>query len=311
MLDISKRIYKLLSPNDIDTKKYYRLERNMVNLTNISLLNIDRFAINDKIAVPEGHEVPVRIFFPRKKMGKKLLIFFHGGGWVTGSLFSYEKVCTHMANITHSVVISVDYRLAPEHKFPAAPMDCFEVSKILQQSAKKIGLSPNEVVLIGDSAGGNLAAVVSLMARDQDIKIATAQILLYPATDSDHSETSPYPSVHENGTDYILTNTRVDGFMELYRRDENDMQDPYFAPMHTKNFADQPNTLIITSEFDPLRDEGMTYGEKLREAGNYVETYEIPDALHGYMTKGLLTAHQVSKTYEYINAFLKKVFGNE
>lgn len=306
MLELSKRLFSLISSNDIDTKKYYRLERRVTNLIHRHIFRPNEAISDDTIIAPDGHAIPIRIFYPKTRAHSSILLFFHGGGWVTGSLDSYEKVCLHMAAQTACIVISVEYRLAPENKYPAAPNDCFYAAKLLYNNAKRLGFCKEDIVLIGDSAGGNLSAVVSLMARDQKLPFPSKQILLYPATDSDHSKNSPYPSVHENGHDYVLTNKRINDYIELYRRDEKDMQDPYFAPMHARDLSGQPDTLIITAEFDPLRDEGEAYGKRLKNAGSRVEIHRIGDALHGFISSSIMFSKQIAETYEHINQFLKK-----
>ena len=221
-----------------------------------------------------------------------------------GNIDSYDGVCADMAHLTRRMVVSVDYRLAPEYKFPAAPEDCYAVAREIYLNDSLLGTRPEEIALIGDSAGGNLAAAVSLMARDRGEFLPAKQILIYPATAADHSETSPFPSVHENGTDYLLTSKRVCDYMDLYRSGDEDLHNPYFAPLQAADFRDQPDTLIITAEYCPLRDEAEEYGHRLMKAGNRVMIRRIPDALHGYFS---LPARfvQVKRTYEIINRFLK------
>ena len=143
------------------------------------------------------------------------------------------------------------------------------------------------------------------MARDRGEFLPRRQILLYPSTYSDHSERSPFPSIRENGTDYLLTSKRIQSFIELYRSSDNDLNNPYFAPLLASDFSRQPRTLLITAEYCPLRDEGEAYGEKLRAAGNDVQVVRIPDALHAYM---MLPPRfeQVQQTYRIINGFLRK-----
>lgn len=164
-------------------------------------------------------------------------------------------------------------------------------------------ITPDQITLIGDSAGGNLAAVVSLMARDRGEFFPRQQILLYPATNNDHTENSPFESVRTNGKGYLLTSKRMVDYMALYRSSDEDLQNPYYAPILCSDLSDQPRTLIITAEFDPLRDEGEAYGEKLREFGNDVEIHRIHDALHGFMSLSP-GFKPVKRTYRYINDFL-------
>lgn len=294
---------KALSYPDIDVKKTYPIERELANLTSKRLLKPPLYKVWDHVVPCGDHKVPVRIFTPPGGKRHLVLLFFHGGGWVTGNINSYDGVCSDMASLTGRVVVSVDYRLAPEHRFPAAPEDCYAVAREIFLDNTLLDTKPSEITLIGDSAGGNLAAAVSLMARDRGEFLPAQQILIYPATASDHSETSPFPSVHENGTGYLLTAKRVCDFLELYRSSGRDLENPYFSPLASKDFSRQPDTLIITAEYCPLRDEGEAYGEKLRGAGNRVEIFRMPDALHGYFSLPARFA-QVKKTYALINDFL-------
>ncbi len=250
------------------------------------------------------HEIPVRIFFPDEwGSNKKIIIFFHGGGWVIGNIDSYTTVCSHMAKQTGQLVVSVDYRLAPEHPFPAASEDCYTVAREIFLDSTLFDVKHEDITLMGDSAGGNLAAVVSLMARDRGEFLPRKQILLYPSTANDHSETSPFASVHENGTDYLLTTKRLNDFMDLYISKKEDLDNPYLAPLLAKDLSNQPNTLIITAEYDPLRDEGEAYGKKLASFNNAVEIYRMKDALHGFISLPKHFVH-VKRSYELINRFL-------
>ena len=295
----------ILSYPDIDVKKTYMVEREMQKLLSRRLKNPSLYSVWDH-PVPSGaYHVPIRLFRPSGISRAALLLFFHGGGWVTGTVDSYDGVCADMAAMTGCTVASVDYRLAPEHRFPAAPEDCYAAAREVFRCAGTLGVRPEDIVLIGDSAGGNLAAAVSLMARDRGEFRPRRQILIYPALGSDHSENSPYPSVRENGTGYLLTSKRVRDYMALYRSSDEDLTNPYFAPLHAPSLADQPDTLLITAEYCPLRDEGEDYGQRLRDEGAYVEAYRIPDALHGYFSLPVRFS-QVKETYKIINCFLEK-----
>lgn len=287
-----------------DLKDTYQLERKMVNMTHPHLLK-PFFKMWDHEVNLDNHKIPVRIFFPLKEGIYPLLIFFHGGGFVTGNINSYSKICTHMANITKHIVLSVDYRLAPEHPFPAGLEDCYAVVKEVVENTLLFNHAVQDIILIGDSAGANLAAAVSLLARDRGRFNISKQILLYPATYNDHSDASPYPSVKENGYDYLLTQKRMIDYIDLYIKDKADLQNPYVAPLLAKDFSNQPDTLIITAEYDLLRDEGEAYGEKLRAAGNKVQIHRISDAIHGFIALSPLF-NEVKECYAIINQFLKE-----
>lgn len=294
---------KALSYPDIDIRKTYPLERAIRTAAGRPSLFYKPW---DHTVHYGEHDIPVRIFSPETEGEHAILLFFHGGGWVTGNIDSYDKVCRNMAKLTNRSVVSVDYRLAPEYRFPAAPEDCYAVTREIFLDLSLFNMRADQITLIGDSAGANLAASVSLMARDRGEFLPSSQILIYPATAADHSETSPFPSVHENGADYLLTSKRICEYMELYQGGPEDCENPYFAPLMAKDFSNQPKTLILTAEYDPLRDEGEAYGEALKRAGVPVEMYRIPDALHGFFSLPPRFA-QVQRAYKYINRFLDEV----
>ncbi|WP_283606998.1 alpha/beta hydrolase [Faecalispora anaeroviscerum] len=301
---VMRAALKAITSLEPDVKKSYKMERQIQILTSRLRGKPKDYQMWDHVILYGKHVIPVRLFAPEGKGPFPFLLFFHGGGWVTGGIENYTGVCADLAKATRCTIASVDYRLAPEHKFPAAVEDCYAVTRefFLGQIP---GINPDNITLIGDSAGGNLAAAVSLMARDRGEFLPKRQILLYPSTYNDHSEQSPFPSIRENGTDYLLTSRRIQSFLELYRSSDSDLSNPYFAPLLASDFSQQPKTLLITAEYCPLRDEGETYGEKLRAAGNEVEIVRLPDALHAYLMLPPQFEH-VQQTYQMINAFLQR-----
>lgn len=303
MRPIRKNIIRILSIPHLNLKKNYKAYRKVISFFNPPIKSPYR-TLDHKMVV-DGREIPVRLFLPEKGQTSKVLIFFHGGGWVTGDIDSYTNVCRNMSNNTDHIVLSVDYRLAPENPFPRGVEDCYYVAKEIFKRPELLRCKKEDITLIGDSAGGNLAAVVSLMARDRDAFYPKKQILIYPATNYDHSETSPYASVHENGRDYIMTSKRIQDYLDLYLDKEEDKLNPYLAPILSDDLKNQPDTLIITAGYDPLRDEGEAYGEKLREFGNKVEIHRIEDAIHGFFSRPINTDQQV-QAYKWINSFLNE-----
>lgn len=285
-----------------DVKNFYKIHRAVLHVKEPLLLK-PYYRTFDRKIFSNGNEVSVRVY-PPKENSKNIFLFFHGGGWVTENVDTYNKVCKTLAKKTNSRVISVDYRLAPEHPFPAALEDCYAVAKELFLNPDFFDIEPEDVILIGDSAGGNLAAAVSLMARDLGEFAIKKQILIYPATFNDHSENSPFPSVIENSTGYLLTSKHICQYMDLYKKTEEDKENPYFAPLLAKDLSNMPKTLIITAEFDPLRDEGEAFGNALKEHGNSVEVHRLNDALHGFFSLDYRFVH-VKKTYDLIMNFLK------
>ncbi|HOH70175.1 MAG TPA: alpha/beta hydrolase [Sedimentibacter sp.] len=293
---------KALSYNELDIKKNLQMHRNFVNMTRRQILK-PLFKTRDYKIGSKNYNIPVRIFSNHVNSDFPVLLFFHGGGWVTGNIDSYNKVCINMARLTDCKVVSVDYRLAPENPFPAGLEDCYNAAKAFITNDV---INDKEVILIGDSAGGNLAAALSLLAKERKEFAVNKQILIYPSTYNDHTDKSPFKSVMENGTDYLLTSKRIRDYMDLYKSREEDVYSPYFAPLLSNDLSMQPRTLIITAEYDPLRDEGEEYGRKLREAGNYVEIYRIKDALHGFFALPPRFP-QVKLCYDIINRFIYEV----
>ena len=296
-----RKVLKALSFDGIEVEA----SRHLANLKAIDPMKIFHRTIDGKI-YNAGYEVPVRVYLPREKEtdGLPVMLFFHGGGWVTESIDNYERICARMAVATNHIVVSVGYRLAPEYKFPVGLEDCYAGAKELY-TGKIAGIDPEQITVIGDSAGGNLAAALSLLARDRGEFLPKRQILIYPALYGDYSDASPYPSVQENGSDYLLTAGKMRDYIELYASSEKDKKNPYFAPLLAEDYKNQPKTLILTAEFDPLRDEGEEYGRKLSEAGNEVEIHRISDALHGYFALGIKYYH-VKESFELINEFLRR-----
>lgn len=303
MNNIKKKILKVLSIPHLNLKKNYKIYRKILRILNPSLNPLYK-SLDHKIIV-NNREIPVRAFLPKREEYSKVLLFYHGGGWVTGNIDIYTKICANMANETNCLVISVDYRLAPENPFPAGLEDCYSVAKEIFLDPGILNCKKEDIILIGDSAGGNLAAVVSLMGRDKGDFIPAKQILIYPATNYDHSENSPYKSVIENGKHYIMTSKRIQDYLDLYAPNKEDRLSPYIAPILSEDFSNQPDTLIITAEFDPLRDEGEDYGKKLRESGNNTEIHEIPSAIHGFLSSPL-ASEEIDKSYKIINEFIYK-----
>ncbi len=295
---------RALSYAEPDVKKNYRLLRTAETAAKAPKLR-SLYRTWEHRVLNGTHEVPVRIFLPGQETNHRLpvLLFFHGGGWVTGNIESYSPVCRALAQAVGCVVASVDYRLAPEYPFPTGLEDCYCAMQELLKNPWLLRARREDVTVIGDSAGGNLAAAASLMAFSRGGLIPERQILIYPATADDHSENSPFPSVHENGEGYLLTSKRVCDYMDLYLPDGESRRDPYAAPLNAPDLSKQPRTLVITAEYDPLRDEGEAYARRLREAGVPTQLYRMPDALHGFFSLPTRFS-QVRRAHRLIRGFL-------
>ncbi len=266
-----------------------------------------RYQVLDRVilADDESHEIPVRVLLPAERRHQDVLLFLHGGGWVTGDIESYTPACSALADATGRVVLSVDYRLAPEHPFPAGFDDCFRVAEVLLREPGLLDLDDaSQITLIGDSAGGNLAAAVCLGLRDLGLPLPGRQVLLYPATWPDHDpQTSPFDSVRQFGTGLRLTALEVQDYMTLYEPSPEARVDPRIAPLLADDLSGQPTTLVVTAEFDLLRDEGEAYGQALVAAGNTVRIERIDGAYHGFLTLPRFAA-PVVRLHGLINDFL-------
>ncbi len=298
-----KAALKAMSYADID----YKIERGVKKLAGKNPIN-GLHTDFERVIERDGRKITVAVYYPVEATSGDVILFFHGGGWVSGSVDSYARTCDMLGEKTGRRVVSVEYALAPEYPFPHAVEDCYAVAKELFCGNTFFEAKPSEIILAGDSAGGNLAAAVSLMARDRGDFDVKKQILIYPAVYNDHTENSPFESVRTNGTDYLLTSKKICEYLDMYAADPLDKYNPYFAPYLAKDLTNQPDTLIITAEFDPLRDEGEAYGEKLLQFGNYAETHRISDALHGFFSLPYKYSH-VKQAYELINCFLSRNTG--
>ena len=243
---------------------------------------------------------------PEDAVTGRVILQLHGGGYIGPMKNIYRRFAVRYSKLSYGAdVLSVDYRVAPEHPFPTGFMDCYAVAKAIYTNRFILNVNPKRITLIGDSAGGNLVAAVSLKARDDGIFKPQRQILIYPAVNNDYSDTSRFQSVKDCGSDYLLTAGKMRDYIDFYAAREEDKKNKYFAPLMETDYRNQPDTLILTAEFDPLRDEGEEYGKRLKEAGNYVEVHRIKDALHGYFALGIRYFH-VQESFELINQFLSR-----
>lgn len=232
---------------------------------------------NRRVPGPDS-DIPVRIYWPSEAKGLPILMYYHGGGFVVGNLDSHDTICRAITNKADTIVISVDYRLAPEHKFPAAPEDCYAATVWAAENVSALGGDATRVSIGGDSAGGNLAAVVALMLKERNGPSIAHQILLYPVTDN-NLETKSYL---DNAEGYFLTRDMMEWFWGHYV--EDDGSHPHASPLRADDLSGLPRALVITAQYDPLRDEGQAYAKRLVEAGVDVEQKEYPGMIHGFAT---------------------------
>jgi acetyl esterase len=237
-----------------------------------------------RIAGPGSH-IPIRIYTPREpKPGEKLpvLVWYHGGGFVIGDLETHDSACRMLANKADCMVVAADYRLAPEYKFPAAVEDSEAVLKWVAVHAAEFGADAKRIAVGGDSAGGNLAAVVAILARDAGHPKLACQLLIYPATAPE-----PETASHRHFADgYLLTRRNIVWFFKHYLRSLKDAQDFRYAPLVTDDLSNLPPAFVLVAGFDPLRDEGVEYAKRLIEAGNSVRLVNYEGMMHGFYLMG-------------------------
>jgi acetyl esterase len=231
-----------------------------------------------EIPGPAG-PLAVRLYTPRGQGPFPLMVFFHGSGFVVCSLDTHDAMCRNLAAGSGCLVASVDYRLAPEHRFPAAPEDCLAATRWLAPHAAELGADRGRVLVAGDSAGGNLATVTALRIRDEGGPALIGQLLIYPVTDHVDAD---YHSYVENAEGYGLTTDGMRWFWRHYLGNAADAAHPHAAPMRAANLAGLPPALIVTAQYDPLRDEAEAYGERLRLAGVPVEIRRWNGVNHGF-----------------------------
>ena len=240
-----------------------------------------------EIPAPHG-AIPARLYRPKKRRETDglapCLVFFHGGGWVIGNLDSHDVVCRQLAHEGELIVISVDYRLAPEHKFPAAVDDAIAATEWIAANARKLGLDASRLSVGGDSAGGNLATVVSIAARDGNGPAIAGQVLIYPATDL----AAAHASHRELETSILLTHAMIRWFRDHYLNGAAEVHDWRASPARAATLIGLPPAYVLTAGADPLRDEGDEYARRLKEAGVAVTHRSFPGQFHGFFTMGKL-----------------------
>ena len=236
-------------------------------------------SINDQQTPGPGGEIPIRIYRGSAACPQSAVVFLHGGGWVAGNIQTHDVLCRALTEITGQCVISVDYRLAPEHRFPAAAEDAYAVTQWVHEHAVALRIDPKSIAIAGDSAGGNLAAVVTLMARERQGHLPSRQVLIYPVIDA----ACVTPSFEQFAQGYLLTRSAMQWFWQQYAPQQIDRDHPYASPCRATHFSGLPPALIITAECDVLRDEGERYSEKLLSAGVPTTLVRVEGMIHGFV----------------------------
>ena len=234
------------------------------------------------VAIPSltgSAPIPARVYRPTENAAAPVVVFFHGGGMVIGSMDAYDGVCRLIADASGAVVVNVDYRLAPEHRFPAQVDDAWSATCWVAENTNEFGADPARVIVAGDSAGGNLAALMALRARDNGGPSVALQMLLYPVVDW----AGTFPSIEENGTGNFLTKSTMEWFRQNYLGDDHELwTDPGISPWYTRDLSGVCPAWIMTTSHDPLRDEGEAYAARLRDAGVPTTAIRVDGVFHAF-----------------------------
>jgi len=241
-------------------------------------------SVVDVLAPGAAGQLPVRIYHPSAEERLPLVVYLHGGGWVTGSVDIADTPCRALANAARTVVASVEYRRSPETKFPGPAEDCYAATCWLSEHAAELGADGTRLTVCGDSAGGNLAAALTLMARDRGRPDIAYQVLMYPTLMP--TQRGELPSHRDNAEGYGLSRREMEWFWDHYLRDPADGLEPYASPLLAPDVSGLPPAFIVTAEFDVLRDEGRAYADRLRTAGVPVEMLVYPGLIHGFCWMG-------------------------
>lgn len=236
----------------------------------------------DLVMPGPGGPIPLRLYRGGQGAALPALVFFHGGGWVVGDIETHDVMCRHLAAASGGVVISVDYRLAPENKFPAALDDCVAATEWTAANVASLGIDGTRLAVGGDSAGGNLAAAVALVARDRDGPVLSRQVLIYPATDA----AMTHPSIARCAENYMLTAASMRWFWDQYLRGPDDVADWRASPLRAENLAGVAPAYVLTAGYDPLCDEGEAYAERLDAAGVPTRLRRYDGQIHGFCQNG-------------------------
>lgn len=258
------------------------------------------------IVGPDGDDLPLRVYAPEGN-GHPVVLWVHGGGFTLGGIDTHDPTCRRLVDHLDCVIVSVDYRLAPEHEFPAGLQDVYCAAKWIKSNAEEIRADPTRFAIGGQSAGGNLAAATTHLARDRDEEMFEYQVLIYPITDHNFDTVS----YRKNAEGYYLTREKMKWFWNNYLPHEIDGANPYVSPLRAHDFSDLPPATVITAGFDPICSEGVQYAEKLEEAGVPVNAINYEDMIHAFFVMYDDGPPQTREAMEEIRRDLASVFDLE
>ncbi|PJI10496.1 MULTISPECIES: alpha/beta hydrolase [Clostridium] len=304
-ISLCLHLNNIINPTSITNKSIKKIRGNLNTQSTkwskkaIPFSDIKNFTIRENL-----EEIPVRIYTPKSGSNMPIIIYSHAGFWAAGNLDTEDNICRKLSLGTNAVLVSVDYRLAPENPFPSAVNDVYNVLQWTYKNASTINGDGKRIALVGDSAGGNLSAAVSLMARNKNGPPITCQVLIYPSTNIFKLNSKSW-SLFAKGVN--INSKDMQKYISLYIPKKEDRKNPYASPLLAKNFEQLPDAFIITAEIDPLSDEGKAYGEKLKAAGVKVDFKQYNGVCHGFIQMDKITP-KADKALNEITLYLKKEF---
>lgn len=302
---LNLQLDKLLNPRSTNEQSIEeireRLNRESTKSSKppIPFSNIKNFTVE-----VNSEKIPVRIYTPVDGDILPIIIYSHGGSWIAGNLDTHDNVCRKLSQNTKAIVISIDYRLAPENPFPLALDDVYNVLQWTNKNAKSINGDENHIAVVGDSAGGNLSAAVCLMAKDKNGPKVTCQVLIYPSTNLYELNTKSWSDF---SNDFNISKEEMEKYISLYVPQKEDRKNPYVSPLLGNEFKQLPDALVITAEIDPLRDEGEAYFNKLNEAGIKSKIIRYNGVTHGFITMDKIT-NKADEALNQISLYLQSEF---
>ncbi|HEX9025863.1 MAG TPA: alpha/beta hydrolase [Clostridium sp.] len=302
---LNLQLDKILNPQSVNDEQiekirpYLNRESTKLSKEPIPFPNIKNITVE-----ANSEKIPVRIYTPENGEKFPIIIYSHGGTWISGNLDTHDTVCRKLSQNTNAIVISVDYRLAPENPFPAGLNDVYNILQWTYKNAESINGDEKHIALVGDSAGGNLSAAVSLMARDKNGPQISCQVLIYPSTNIYELNTQSW-SYFAN--DFNISKDDMEKYISFYVPREEDRKNLYASPLLANDFNNLPSTLVITAEIDPLRDEGEAYANKLKENGIQVDVIRINGVTHGFITMDKIT-DKADEALNEISLYLQNKF---
>jgi acetyl esterase len=292
---------KFSKPLDINAPDIPKMRRQSEAASRLGTKYFDSAVAVKKFTDTDADGVPVRIYQNSEEPGQRVLIYYHGGGFVLYGLNSHDNVCRRLAAMNNCIVVSIDYRLAPEHTFPAAHDDAYTALQWVRKHIGEYGGNPDDLFVAGDSAGGNLSACMAHRCKKEGISLK-GQILIYPWIDGKLDN----PSIERNGTGYLLERDVMFWFQKQYTPNKEDQLKPEICPCYENNFTGLAPAFILTAQFDPLIDDGLKYYQQLKQAGNQASYTEYPGLVHGFFNIPGVSP-EARKSYNDIAAFIKKL----